>query len=444
MRLLFILVLFLLPPVTRAQLDASHFANAGDMSQAIQSCLAVLSTMDRQVGVCDARGFHGNQTWSINPFTGARPASGTLLLCGASITVNVPIVLPNMWSMEGCVPRPFIGQTGTVFQASATNFPTLYNTGTVTITGPAVVGTGTAFTSKMVGCALFAPGTEPVNANSTAGYISAVADGTHLTLKAALVNGTGAVAGSAFNITCPVVSLGDGGPAQFANRFIKLGVDCNNLPGCVGIRNWNSQEHTIVQSFGIRNYTNIGLDLESGIQNSGPYEDGDITGGAVGCTTATIPIVIRGGSSEMFRGIRDMTIAAGSGCANDPAVGIDADTPNQSIENIHFEHITTAIEVGGNVKCPVSCAVKTTHAIGTMIKNIEGGVAGKTLVDISNAQPVAPAHMVLMGLYNGGGYTNVLTDPHAGCTETATRLGFYTLNGNGAISSSTSITAGCH
>jgi hypothetical protein len=431
---------------TAPTINCTQFAGA-DMSLRVQACLAALNARNSEVGVADARGFFGNQTWSINPFAGGSiPASGELLLCSQVITVNVPIVLPSAWSMTGCADRNFTSQNGTVFQASASQFQTTYSTGTVTMGTPGlseiIAGLGTTWTSKMVGCALMSPGTEPVAANSTFGIIHSVTDSAHVVLGLGANNGTGASGGSAYKITCAVITLGDGA-AQFGNGFRRLGVDCNNLAGCVGIRNWASQEGTNVREFYIRNYTNIGLDLETnGFQQSGPYEIGVISGGAAGCTTATTPIILRGGAGTPFKGIFDMTIAEGSGCGSNPAVGIDAETGQQLIRGIHFEDVTTAIDIGDTFSCPVACASINYFSGVSNVSNIEGGVAGTTIVKISNAVNV-PQDDVIQNIYNGGGYTNTIVDSQNGCTDTDSRMGSYILDHTGKIASSTIRLAGC-
>ena len=123
--------------------------------------------------------------------------AGTHPICNNSLKgpgiylTNVPIIMPSTWSIVG-EQGGIGGTTGTTIQAGA-SFQTTYTTGTITVGSPGasevITGSGTAWTSSMIGCAFYGANG---GANSTFGVITAVGSGTSLTLGWGQNVGTGA------------------------------------------------------------------------------------------------------------------------------------------------------------------------------------------------------------------------------------------------------------
>ena len=424
------------PAWSAPELDCSQFSGA-DMSLKLRACLAALNSISTQGGIADARSFAGNQTWSVNPLAGAEPSSGRILLGPGQISTYVPVVIPSFWSIQGMQERGYTTQSGTSIQAAAGHFQTTYTTGTVSISGTAVTGTGTAWTSAMVGCGFVSPagGTNSGNNNDSYGIISAVGSATSLTLASVITNGTGSTANS-YDIYCPVVSMGDGiqGPnGDFGINLDWLDIDCNGLAGCVGVMNWYAQEHSGLDHVEIHGFTNIGLDREGpGAQNSGPYQNLTIST-YTSCNPAAIPIVTRGYISPN-RGIQYAGIFGNGTCT--PAVGIDVENSQERIQNIHFEQVATAVEINAAVNCPVAC-VDTHHTVGAgLVSNFTGGgLGGTTLVDIATGNGT-PSNIVLLA-GSQAAYKNVMVDHQNSCTNTDSSFGMYVLNRSGAKALST-------
>lgn len=440
-----------------ASLDATQFSSAGDMSQAIAACLDALEAVSTTGGVCDARGFAGNQTWSENPFKAAGspgtnyPWTGTVLTCtSGTITVNVPIITADYWSIEGCGTASGAGAFSSHFQASATNFQTTYTTGTVTVgtagLNDVVTGSGTTFTSNMIGCAFFAPSTQPTATNSTFGIISAFTSGTSVTLGFGVNNGTGAPGGSSVAVYCPLMMTGDGRvgvtPYEFGMRLSHLVLDCNNVAGCVSLMNWFGEEGTSAEDVDLTGYTNIGFDRESNYtQQSGPYNLFYFTPGS-SCTAGTISYVSRAGLVGM-KPLQNSSINNGI-CSTKLNVAADIQSPFERINDIHLENAVIGFSLGANTSCPIACALAPTVPQNEELDNINAAVSGTTIVSISNAMGT-PKGIILRNISSSGGWTNQLNDIINSCTDAnAQQVGEYILSQtNGVIQSSTLTTSNC-
>lgn len=415
------------------EMDCTLFAGA-DMSVKIQACTAALSAITTLYGIADARGFVGAQTWSVNPLGGTHPNGGILLLGGVAISQNVPFVKPANWTLQG--PQ---GQNNTPGFHGATitasgSFQATYNTGTVTVTGTAVTGSGTTWpsgaNSPMIGCN-FAAGTA-ITAGTTSswGVITAVGSTTGLTLG---YQGAGnSSAGTAYAIYCPQAQFGNGatGNNEQSGGLDHVDFDCNSVAGCINVGEYFGEEGGFIKNVIMRGTTNIGLDMESSfIQNFGPIEDIGFSCGA-GATSATLMAVIRGaaGSARPLRGFSGQCSAA--------AIGFDVGEWGAILEDMHFENTTIAIEVAGKPACPVACFVPDNSAANASFKNIWGAGTGTTLIHLSNT--IGESNIVLenIGLPSGSGYTNTLVDSGNSCTATS-HIGLYSVNNAGKIGYST-------
>ncbi len=441
-------------------LDATQFSGA-DMSLQIANCLTALYAISTKGGICDASGFTGNQTWSVNPFSAATniPITGTLKYCTTgTITVQVPIIIANYWSIVKCGTAQGAGNNTGLFQADAANFPNPTSpAGTISV-GTAgyeevLTGSGTAFTANMVGCAIIAPSTQPTPANGTFGIINSVNVGAQtVTLGYGVNNGTGAGAGSSYVMECPIIAQGDGhnapgNPYENGIKLRSVAMDCNGLTQCVGLMNWFSDEGSDAVDFYIKGFNNIGFDWETGFsQNAGPYEQFFLTTNtAAGCTANTIPFVSR--TNAATRPLRGGSINVQ--CASSPVNATDIHTYGFRIEDVHFEGETHGVSMGANTSCPVACPFITKQPRAVEVEHIDGAVTGGSLVFISNAVGTPLGVTVTNVAAPTGAWTNLLADVLNSCTAVVAGgggnlvLSEYDLNYAGAIAYSTSTVTGC-
>jgi hypothetical protein len=428
-------------PVNRR--NCSQDAGADDGLK-LQACLVALAAANSQAGIADATGLTG-LTWSVNPFAaGSLPASGEIWLPPGDTVTSVPTVMPDAWVIKGIGGRSVTAQYGSNLKASA-SWPATYSTGTITTPlgtpGPnmAIATSGSALnTNTVVGCA-FVGGTQP---NVTYGIISAIGGANSITLKWGTNNGSGAVSTNTFKVFCPMIAMGGGGAsnagAQFGIQLRSMGVDCNNIAGCVDVLNWYAQQHSEIHDTSFRGFTNIGLLVEGQPQNSGPYDNINLVPGS-SCTASTIPLVIRAASQSLGQFHR-ITATKGA-CATNPTVGIDVQGSFTELNTIDVEQVTTGISVGANTACPVACANSTTLPTQFHIVNAyNASGSGTTVVAVSNFSGT-PTDYTLTNIQ--GNVTNTFTDTQNSCTETATKLGSYIVNHSGVINESTSTTSGC-
>lgn len=436
-------------------LYAASFTGA-DMGIKIANCLVALNAISTFTGTCIAN-FPGNQTWSVNPFSYAGtagvnyPIDGQIQICNTTfISQDLPIVMPGGWAIVGCGNAQRGGAT--VFTANnsgSPRFQATYTTGSVTVGTPGnaevIAGSGTAFSPYLLGCAFVSPSTQPTQANSTYGIISAVTSGTSITLGFGANNGTGAPTASNFAIYCPMVVLGDGSvgnpPFTYVRGLEHIALNCNDIPGCMGVANWFSEEGTKLEDVNIYGYTNIGYDRETGYaQNSGP--DTNLTLLASSSATAgTISYVSRTGGAGK-RMLQASTFINAS--STNLTQALDIESYSEHLQDLHIENAVNGIMIGGTVSCPVACPIPSgTQVSGPIIENVVAAVTGTTVVTLGAGTVVGAS---IHGLLRSGGssWTNALSDLTTSCTETNQSLGFYeTTDSSGAIQNSSSITPGC-
>ena len=126
------------------------------------------------------------------------PTSNVASCLSFKDTLAWPITIKAKFTQNGIVyyyeATKFMGKKNSQLEAATVDFPKYeisstgfvvqYNTGTVSITGTAVTGTGTAFTSSMIGSYFYVGST-------SYGLITAVGGGTSLTVTTASGNQTG-------------------------------------------------------------------------------------------------------------------------------------------------------------------------------------------------------------------------------------------------------------
>lgn len=222
--------------------------------------------------------------------------------------------------------------------------------------------------------------------------------------------------------------------ASIFDALIDLSGNGNAKTATVGIYN-NSLAATNV---GVHGFTNIGFDLENQFQNSGPWNLSAISAGS-GCSASTLLAVIRG-NGQPFAGLYKVSTSKGA-CATNPTVGIDDETNNVLIQSPDLGGGVTGILIGGNVTCPIACAILPRVTSGTELDDItiEAGV-GTTGISISNALGT-PGDTTIRNVTNAT--TNALIDSANSCTDTTNRLGFYVITHAGKIGYSSSNVSGC-
>jgi hypothetical protein len=225
-------------------------------------------------------------------------------------------------------------------------------------------------------------------------------------------SGTVISASNSFPLNSRMIELGNTTPS-FGVRVENLTIDCNNLPGVIGVYNEKSEEQSGLRHVLVENIAGIGLDVESGgAQNSGPYEDLELSGG-VNSNVSANSLCAKIVNVPAFRGIHGATCNFNAYSVH-PTVGIQMDTSG-TLTDIHIEGAENGIGVGVSVP-----------ANGAILQNIYGGAPNSTaLVHIYSGQ-----NILLSGLVRSS-TPNVLVDDVLRQTVTDTELALYII-GDGA------------
>jgi hypothetical protein len=225
-------------------------------------------------------------------------------------------------------------------------------------------------------------------------------------------SGTVITASNSFPQNSRIIELGNVTPS-FGVRVENLTIDCNNLPGVIGVYNDKSEEQSGLRHVLVENIAGIGLDVESaGAQNSGPYEDLELSGG-VNSNVSAGSLCAKVVNVPAFRGIHGATCNFNNYSVH-PIVGIQMDNSG-TLTDIHIEGAENGIGLG--VSAPGN---------GAILQNIYGGGPNiTTLVHIYSGQ-----NILLSGLVRST-TANVLVDDVLGQTITDTELALYFI-GNGA------------
>ena len=298
----------------------------------------------------------------------------------------------------------------------------------------------------MKGCAFVAGSGITTGTVSAAGFISAVASTTSMTIYFNTTNTTVTAGSLAYAIYCPVIVTGGGTPQtgstsfEYGESLFNLQVDCNSIAGAVGIANWFSGEDSEMDHVSVIGCTNIDIDHETPFsQNSGPYHNLTL-GLGTGAPAGALLYVSRV-SGGLPTGISNASI---SGNAN-TLIGFDLETPSEEVNGIHCEALLTCINAGGAgssapVTCPVACPVGFVSGGGFHLSDINGGgSSGTTLVHLAAGTFDAG----LQNIHILGTYTNSLVDSQNSCTVTDTYLAKYVMDNNGALNESSSADSGC-
>lgn len=420
-------------------------AQGADDSLTIQNCLAYLQSANSVAGIADARRLTG-LTWSVNPFSATRPTSGVLLLPPGVTVTSLPIVQPKNWRTIGVQAK-----IGSTVQASS-SFKHTYSTGTVT-KGTAglndtITGSGTTWSTNVVpGCAFVGAATFP-NGNNTYGIIKTVSSNTSITLAWGVDTGSGAGAGSAYGIFCPVWTQGDGSDDgtgyTYGSDVENLVLDANNVAGVVPLLNWFGAHPSHGEWVTFQNFCTMGLQVEGLLVQGVTYSNITAHPGSCG-TTSTIPFMIApvGGALGFFNLDGDQ-----GGSGSNPAVSTNIEGSGVDILNVEADNATVGVSINNDTACGAPCAHPDTFGGGVdaaiKVENVYGG-STTTGVHIGNGGGAGhPKAITVLNVPAVFG-TNVLVDDNNSCTVSASaeHLASYVLNQGGALSFSSSTAANC-
>ena len=223
-------------------------------------------------------------------------------------------------------------------------------------------------------------------------------------------SGTVIQADRSFPPNAAVIEMGNAATSMGV-RVENLTIDCNNVPGCIGLQDLRAQEQSGARHLLIENITGIGLDVEgSAAQNSGPFEDLEFYGGTDFNVTAT-SLCARIVNVPAFRGIHGATCNFNNYDVH-PFIGIQMDSTG-TLNDIHIEGTDIGIGVG------VSAA-----GTGAMLQNIYGGGWNiHTLVRVFSGREI-----LLTGLVSS---TTPVLLAHNGRTIRKADLAFYVVHNAG-------------
>ena len=273
-------------------------------------------------------------------------------------------------------------------------------------------------------------------------------------------------------IWAPVVTLGDFNESninmgvQWEGGSIQTGPTQNIATGGaspVACANYNSQEESyfrFVQCLPQGTGKGVGLDVEGGSFNSGPYDNVIITFPG-NCNTAAsqgtgnpLAVIFRQNASASYpRSFMNTTLTS-SGCQGTAGISpmIDWESSSTFGPGIHIEsgsgnNNVVDVNDGANIICPVFCPMLPINAQNTEIVDVNTTVLGASGNLVRIASGANMKSYTIRRLYANGG--NLLADLATGCTVSRTAepsLALYAttnINNTPTIMASTSQTQGC-
>lgn len=201
-------------------------------------------------------------------------------------------------------------------------------------------------------------------------------------------------ASPSFQPNTPLVALGSGGQPEGV-QLRDVAVDCNDIPGAIGVRNAHAQENSGLNDVSIINCPGIGLDVapssSGGGQGSFYTNIRSVYSSACrNCSTSTVPVKL--GVAPKY--IKGLTIDARDAPVH-PSVGL-VGAKTTSLSNAHCEGVTTCFEVGsGTVIQDLDCGGGSLAAAVTTCVRINEGSNG----------------VGVYGLNADANLTNLLIDP---------------------------------
>jgi len=418
---------------------------------------------------------------SANGQNPANPGSGgPCIAFGAIIAVNNASAMPNGCGSANCllvaVPANGAGVYGAGLIGSG---QTVGNGITITMSGATATASSAIFPSTGT-----AWNGATITINGTVCTIASVSSTTVLTLTSAscvsgsalswsILAGPANASGINYVIWAPLITLGDFNETninmgvQWEGGSVQTGSTQNLSTGGaapVACANYNAQEESFfrfVQCLPQGTGKGVGLDIEGGSFNSGPYDNVIITFPG-NCNTAAsqgtgnpLAMVVRQNANSSYpRSIMNTTITS-SGCNGGAGFSplIDWESPSTLGPGIHIESGTgnnILVDVSDStIICPVICPMIQENAQGTDISDINQTVLGATGTIVKIASGANQAGYTIRHIRGNG--SNLLVDTATGCTITQAaekQLAFYatTVGASAsapAIAISSSTTPGC-
>lgn len=209
-------------------------------------------------------------------------------------------------------------------------------------------------------------------------------------------------ASSSFPRGTALVSLGERLGSEGV-RLERVFVDCNNVPGAIGVQNLNSEENSGLVDVNITDCSGVGLD---GTAANSAYRNIVVGAGAhcTNCSAGTIPIRV---TSHGIDGVTvNFTYAAAK-----PDAGIVI--RGGSLSNAHCEGVVNCYEVGSGVSLfSVNCGSSVTAGAVTNCVRIKTGSNGFFVAEV----------------WSTGHVTNVLNDPDRRVRITSYALPLYVVS----------------
>lgn len=421
---------------------ADSFNNNGtsDVCQQINNALQYTAQVAGLTDgvLMDATGFNRNSGYPCgsNPFAGTVgttiPAGGVLRLGLGKFFLTSQWTVPANWILQGSGGNGL----GTAGAAGSLLSPNINNTsnanyandstaGTVSTTAGSytVTGSGSSWTSALVGHYLMACGTLPCTNQSTmaGGIVNAVNSSTSITLD---VPAQSSLSGANYTVTAPLV--------QNAGIIRDLGIDGNSYGtgsangngGFVGIyQDAGAGGDSYLDNVSIAHVNAIGIDA-AGLNN---LPLGRVQVAASGLASSVFTCI----TAPQGIGVNSLICETGTTPTPTLSYGVMASGTGFKLDNLLFQNVAIGVELAvnpnfstNNVTVSNAQSGSSTAAVGTLIDL--GGVSSGSNGPNFQAD--------LLGLQCPSGCTNAVVDHLNSYTLTDAILGWYMVsrtNGNG-------------
>lgn len=430
-----------------SKLNGTYYADSWNNNGSADVCAQINNTMQWVAQVqgitngvfIDASGFNRNSGYpcATNPFAGTLgttiPAGGLVKFGLAKLFFSTQWIVPANWILAGMGGNGIgaAGASGTLFSPNINNtananYANDSTVGTVTTTAGSytVVGSGTGWTSALIGHYFMACATLPCTTQAlmTGGIVTAVGSGTSLTLDVPAQ--ASVAAGGNYTVTAPLI--------QNAGILRDVGIDGNSYGtgggngngGFVGVYQVaGAAGGSYLDNVSIGHVNATGIDA-SGLNNL-KLNNVSVTGNAIASsvfTCLTAP-----------QGIDLSTLGCQSGTTPNPTLsyGVMSSGSGFKMEGITCQNVAVCWELA------VNPGFATNNVTGINIKSGSGATAVTTLVDLGTVTSGGnrPGFSVdLHGMQCPSGCSNIVKDTFSPYTLTDATLNQYTLSrtdGNG-------------
>ena len=191
--------------------------------------------------------------------------------------------------------------------------------------------------------------------------------------------------------TAPVVVLGDESPFDDGSRLEDVGIDCDNIPGSIGVYSNTINESSGLLHYRIANCVSAGLKIEQSAGGSPQnfwLDDGYI-GMSTNSTARSMGVEIVGTTGTIIgnRGLDDLTVFTFS--HTKLASCIDLKNTNGFYSRIHCEGANDGIRVSDTVGTTI-IGVVGSQSVNNLIHIVQAGGARNVLLSgiTANASPV--------------------------------------------------------